>query len=679
MATFELILLLFAAVLLSAVLEQIIPKVSLPLIQAGLGVALAIFTTQPITISFNPEFFLLVFIAPLLFHDAKHADKLGMWRNKNYILCLAIGLVVAIMLIVGFAVHAIIPSIPLAAAFALGAALGPTDAVAVLALKKVAHVQRRESALLAGECLLNDASGVVAFQFAIAAAVTGSFTVLESGLAFVISFFGGIILGLLLAYLAHLITVRVTALGLDTNTFHVLFDVMLPFIIFLVAELLHVSGVLAVVAAGLLLSTWEERAIGPSKARLSIVSSNVWGVIQFALNGFVFVLLGLMLPRGNLSLIQSEDISNWFLLGTVLGLTTVVVVVRFLWVLVSDRLSRDPETGEFDTPVDRLRSALITTIGGPKGAVTLSIIMSTPFMTDAGSVFPERNLLIFLASGVIVSTLLLANFLLPILAPAKKDTTESPENDALAMREILRRVIHRLADSRTKENTRQIRSVIRSYNERIERLEDEANIDSSADELRIAVIDQQEEKLFELIDAGELDDIEGFNYLRRLARASQYILHKNDNMTFFFASLRHSSSFLRALRRSLRKLMGKLPLYDDAVERIKIQKAADLIAIEYLMSLIDDPECPFPLDQVTELLFSFQRSYKRSEGSLPSITTYARTLDDLGEIQRMAYNFELEEIRLAYSAEEISRKLAKRMRDNVYLMMVELDTNMELA
>ncbi len=679
MATFELILLLFAAVLLSAVLEQIIPKVSLPLIQAGLGVALAVFTTQPISISFNPEFFLLVFIAPLLFHDAKHADKLGMWRNKSYILCLAIGLVIAIMLIVGFALNFILPSIPIAAAFALGAALGPTDAVAVLALKKVAHVQRRESALLAGECLLNDASGVVAFQFAIAAAVTGTFTVLKSGLFFLLSFFGGIILGLLLAYIAHIISERVNTLGLDTNTFHVLFDIMLPFIIFLVAELLHVSGVIAVVAAGLLLSVWEERAIGPSKARLSIVSSNVWGVLQFALNGIVFVLLGLMLPQGTMSIIKSEAISNGVLLALVLGLTVVVVIVRFAWVFVSDRLSRDPDTGELDTPVNRLRSALITTIGGPKGAVTLSIIMSTPFTTDAGTAFPERSLLIFLASGVIVCTLLLANFLLPILAPAQKDNMESPEAEALAMREILRRVIHRLADSRTKENTRQIRTVIRSYNERIERLEDEAKIDSSVDELRVAVIRAQEDKIFELIDVGELDDIEGYNYLRRLARAAQYIQHKNDNLAFLFASIRHSSTSLRALRRWFRKQAGKLPLYDDALERIKVQQASDLAAIDYLKTLMNDSDSPFPSDQVTEMLFSFQTSYRQSKGARPSFTSYARTVDELGEIQRMAYNYELEEIRLAYSAGEISRKLANRMRDNVYLMLVELDTDMELA
>lgn len=679
MATFELILILFAAVLLSAVLEQLIPKVSLPLIQAGIGVVLALIATQPISITFNPDFFLLVFIAPILFNDAKHADKLGLWRNKGYILWLAIGLVVAIMLIVGFSLHAIVPSVPLAAAFALGAALGPTDAVAVLSLKKVAQVQRRESALLAGECLLNDASGVVSFQFAIAAAVTGTFTVLESSVSFLIAFFGGIVLGLFLAWVAHVIKDRVDAVGLDTNTFHVLFDVMLPFIIYLASELIGVSGILAVVAAGLLLSTWEEREIGPSKARLSIVSSNVWGVLEYALNGIVFVLLGLMLPRGMQSLIESEALSNWFLLAMVLGITAIIVVVRFIWVLVSDRLSRDPETGLSDTPQDRVRAALVTTIGGPKGAVTLSIIMSTPFFTASGAMFPQRALLIFLASGVIICTLLLANFLLPILAPAAANDNEDPKKVALAQREILRRVIERLADYRTKENTRAVRTVISSYNDRIDRLEGEAKITTSSDKLRVAVIEAQEESLFKLIDAGELDEIEGYAYLRRLSRASNYLQHKSEGGHFILSSIRHSSATWRALRRWFRKLAGKIPLYDDALERIKVQKAADLAAIDFLQGLMANEDSSFPSDHVTELLFAFQNSYRRSQGKRPSITSYTRTVDDLDDVQRAAYNFELEEIRLAHSREEISRHTANLMRDNVYLMLVDLDADLELA
>ena len=679
MATFVLIIVLLASVLLSAVLEQIVPKVSLPLIQVGIGVVLALVGYDPVDISLDPDFFLLVFVAPILFNDARDADKLGLWRNRAYILWLAIGLVVAIMLIVGFSLHAIVPYMPIAAAFALGAALGPTDAVAVLSLKKVASVKRRESALLAGKCLLNDASGVVCFQFTIAAAVTGKFAVVDSGISFVVAFFGGIAIGLVLAALTQFISNRVNSLGLDTNTFHVLLELILPFVIYLVSERIHVSGIIAVVAAGLLLSLRDEHAIGPSQARLSIVSSNVWGVIVFALNGVVFVLLGLMLPRGMANSIESTSISNVYLLALVLGITLVIVLVRFVWVLVSNRISRDPETGMHDTPSDLIRSALVTTIGGPKGAVTLSIIMSTPFLTQAGTAFPQRDLLIFIASGVIVCTLLLANFLLPVFAPANKESEDDPEAIALAQRDILRRVVERLANASTRENRRAVRTVIASYNERIKRLEGEAEIGETSDALRLSVIERQRDGLYEMIDKGELDDVEGYFYLRRLSNAAGFIRHKDEGLGFFLASLGHTSSAVCAVRRWFRKQLGRIPLYDDVAERIKVQEAADMIAIEYLEGLVGSGESKYPPDQVTKMLFQYQRSYQRSQGRRPSITSYTRTFDDLSDIQRTAFGFELEEIRAAYDEGIIGRRTYATMRDNVRLMLVDLDADLELA
>ena len=176
MATFELILLLAVAVLLSSIVDQVVPKVSSPLIQIGLGVVIALLAIAPVEIAIEPDLFLVLFIAPLLFSDSLEANKKNLWDNKASIISLAIGLVLLITLCVGFAVHWLVPSIPLAAAFALGAALGPTDAVAVQSLSKEAQLARREGAVLQGECLLNDASGVVSFQFAIAAALTGAFS-----------------------------------------------------------------------------------------------------------------------------------------------------------------------------------------------------------------------------------------------------------------------------------------------------------------------------------------------------------------------------------------------------------------------------------------------------------------------------------------------------------------------
>ena len=172
MAALQLALILVATVLASAVLDQLIPRMSLPLIQIACGAVVALLAQERISITLNPELFLVLFIAPLLFHEATVADKTALWKNRGTMMSYAIGLVVAIVLVVGFAVHAIIPSIPLAAAFALGAALGPTDPIAVASISQRADIPKRQQTTLQGESLLNDASGIVSFQFAVAAVVT---------------------------------------------------------------------------------------------------------------------------------------------------------------------------------------------------------------------------------------------------------------------------------------------------------------------------------------------------------------------------------------------------------------------------------------------------------------------------------------------------------------------------
>ncbi|MBQ9069299.1 MAG: hypothetical protein IJ131_09650 [Eggerthellaceae bacterium] len=136
---------------------------------------------------------------------------------------------------------------------------------------------------------------------------------------------------------------------------------------------------------------------------------------------------------------------------------------------------------------------------------------------------------------------------------------------------------------------------------------------------------------------------------------------------------------MRAVRRWFRKQLGRIPLYDDVAERIKVQEAADMIAIEYLEGLVGSGESKYPPDQVTKMLFQYQRSYQRSQGRRPSITSYTRTFDDLSDIQRTAFGFELEEIRAAYDEGIIGRRTYATMRDNVRLMLVDLDADLELA
>ena len=174
MSTFTFVLILGAAVLVSSAINQVVSGVATPLIQIGIGVLLAFAGLTTSNFQVDPELFLVLFIAPLLYHEARNTDKVALWSNRAKVLSLAVGLVVVTILCIGFTLHTLEPTIPLAAAFALGAALGPTDAVAVASLSKRVSLKRRQSILLSGESLINDASGVVSFQFSIAALTTGT-------------------------------------------------------------------------------------------------------------------------------------------------------------------------------------------------------------------------------------------------------------------------------------------------------------------------------------------------------------------------------------------------------------------------------------------------------------------------------------------------------------------------
>lgn len=674
MATFELILLLAVAVLLSSILDQIVPKVSLPLIQIGLGVIIAFLAVAPIEINIEPELFLILFIAPLLFSDAKESNKKNLWDNKVTILSFAIGLVLVITLCVGFTVHWLIPSIPLAAAFALGAALGPTDAVAVQSLRKEAQLGKREGAILQGEALLNDASGVVSFQFAIAAAVTGAFSLVDATASFAISFIGGIVFGILLAAVFLLISSKVRDLGLDSTTFHVLFEVSMPFVTFLISEIIHVSGILAVVACGIVWSMYNTRKISPYRSSLNIALSSVWKVIGFTLNGIVFVLLGMQLPMATQSTWNDVYINNFALIGYVLLITVLIVVLRWLWALLMLRITKNPETNKRDRINKKtVINALVTTVGGPKGAITLSIIFSMPFLLSDGSVFPQRSLIIFLASGVILCTLLLANFALPILAP--KDIEEDEEENekyVLARIEILRTVIERLLVNSTPENDSATKIVVSSYNTRIASIRDSIDLEHpSSIQLRIQVINHQANVLIDAIDQHQVDPYEGFAYLRTLLHQKNLLTHTKQRFISFQMFLMTIVRFFRQLQKSLSDFIFKETASESLAQK-NIRIACEKEAIRFLHSLVDDPQ--YPSEVVAKLLISHERVLAVLEsGDNPAQRAVKQATANVDTIQRTGLQIELEVIADFYASGQLTRAQAKELRDNVALMMIDLD------
>ncbi|MGN0262173.1 MAG: cation:proton antiporter [Eggerthellaceae bacterium] len=674
MATFELILLLLCAVIVSSVLERMIPKVSIPLVQIGLGAIIGTAVTSTLDVMLNPNLFLLLFVAPLLFYEAKTSDKFGLWKNRKIILSLAIGLVVAISVAVGFGVHALLPTIPLAAAFALGFALGPTDAVAVSSLSETADLDRNVSARLYGEALLNDASGVVGFQFAAAAAVTGgTFSLLHGTLDFSIDFFGGILLGVALGFLTILLFRIIDQAELGSNVFYVLFDVTLPFVIFLLAEVASVSGILAVVSAGIVIGIKETHQIGPSRSSLNIVTENVWKVMTFTLNGIVFVLLGMQLPRAMFTTWNDTSISNVTLIACIFAITAILVVVRFVWLCVMDSLEKNPETGARNGFTKHVaKSALLATIGGPKGAVTLSVILSLPFMLDDGSLFPERNLIIFLASGTIILTLLLTNFLLPVLAPAE-ESKDLHADDAESVARILRNVIDRLNSERTQANGQATDSVVLAYSNRLKKhmRKNELEPDSTK-QLTIDMLKHMQEFVCELIDNEEVDPLTAYSYLNKLNKRIGYLRHRSESRWWINYARKHMRTLKLSVGHYIRGRKEKITHETGVSDFTLLQIRTVRESIRYLNDFVNDPDSPYPAESVANVKLSQQMILNHLLCGGPSVTAYTKKMDMMEDVQRRAYFIELEEIHNAVEEGTIDRHIGKDMRDNVFLMLVDL-------
>lgn len=679
MEALVLALLMLAAILLSSVIDQLVPKISSPLIQIALGLLIALFAPSQIQINLDPDLFLVLFIAPLLFDEAKNMDKKALWANKGPVLSLAIGLVMVTALIVGFSVHWLEPSIPLAAAFALGAAIGPTDAVAVASLPKDANIAPRDKSILEAESILNDASGIVSFQFALAAVTTGTFSLLNASANFALSFLGGALIGVALGVLGNVFVRRVRSWGLENTTFHVLFELFVPFIVYLVANALGTSGIIAVVAAGIL-NVVSPRAMSPSISRMNIVSSSVWRVVSFALNGFVFVLLGTQLPRVMQQSWDDVSIDNAVLIGYVLLIVLISFAVRFIWLCAMDRLRNRKLAPEKRASWRKsLRSWLIMTLGGPKGTITLAVVLTIPYTISYGDPlaavrFPQRDLIIFLACGVIVVTLLIATFVVPLIASRNEpeEADESCDGSQVKL-EILRTVIEELAARQTAENRAATQAVVRSYNERIARIKDHHDIeDEPITGLRLKAIDWEREYVLDLIENGNASPLVGYRYLGRLAQAENLIEHHAGR-----SSLQHVGHRLRVLLRSTwHRVLNGLPGFsptDRAQESRRLQLAGTEYVIGRLQAMLTSPECDEPAENVSALVMEYQRTASLLRSANPSITAFTKAADKATEIERLGLQLELEQIQYRYEEGDLCRADAKRMRENVNLMQLDLE------
>ncbi|MFT8348797.1 Na+/H+ antiporter [Clostridium saccharoperbutylacetonicum] len=405
-------------ILISAIISRFIPSLSIPIVQIAMGALIATFHSE-FNLQLDPHTFLVMFIAPLLFRDGKNADKISLWKQRKNILLMSVALVVVTVILVGLLINRLIPSISLPSAFALAAALSPTDYVAVNALSKKISLPKRILDIIEGEGLMNDASGLVSFKFALAAALTGTFSVFNATTSFLIMSIGGIIIGFILEHVLIRFELWVRNLGMEDVTVEILLQILTPFVIYLISEeVFHVSGILAVVIAGMVYSLSLKKSRFEN-AELNAISESTWSVLAFVLNGLIFIIVGLQLPDIIKTAYYEVTIDNFRAVENILIITLALLLIRYLWVLfmyISDMKGKNEKYSKI------FHAALLTSLSGVRGSVTLATVLSIPLVLESGEPFPERTLILFLSVGVILTTLLITTFILPLFA--KKNTSE---------------------------------------------------------------------------------------------------------------------------------------------------------------------------------------------------------------------------------------------------------------
>ena len=379
-------------------LAQVV-RIPYPILLVLGGLALGFLPGMP-TIELPPDLVLIAFLPPLLYGAAFFTSLRELRANVVQISLLAVGLVLATTFAVALVAHAVIPGLSWQTAFVLGAIVSPTDPTAATAIAQRLGLPRRLVGLIEGESLVNDGTALVVYRVAVVAVVSGSFSLAASSGSFVLNVAGGILVGL-----AAGIVIRQVRRRLDNPPVEITISILSGYFAYLPAHALGVSGVLAAVTVGIYMG-WHTPELTTSQTRLQGLA--VWEILFLVLNALLFALVGLQLP----SILDSlAERSTSELLGYAALVTAVVVAIRFAWVLVGAYMPRVMRTGG-DRP---WKGALVLSWSGMRGAVSLAAALALPLTTDAGTAFPNRDLIIFLTFAVILGTLVVQGLTLPAL------------------------------------------------------------------------------------------------------------------------------------------------------------------------------------------------------------------------------------------------------------------------
>ena len=638
--------------------NKLIPTLPLPLIQILLGIGIG-FLLPNSEYHLDTELFLALVIGPLLFREAEEADITSILKHWRIIAFLIFPVIFISTLSLGWLAHLLWLGIPLAACMTVGAALGPTDLVAFASLSERFTFPKRISNILKGEGLLNDASGLVAFRVALAAWTTGVFSLGQASWDLVISILGGFAVGIVTAAVNRglqklLLSVRATDIASE-----LILELSLPLLTFFIAEEIHVSGIIAVVVAGILKAS-RFKKITLLEAKVDTVTHTVWNTVNFVLNGSVFVLLGMELEMISEPILRTPFYNNLLLIVTVLLLTGLLFLIRFLMVYGfywyrGFRLKKS---------IDKyLKDALLLTFSGVKGTVSIATILLIPTHLEA-----EYPVLLFLVAGVTLCSFLIGLLVLPKLSEDKEES-----NDHLMHIAILNDVVMLLEKELTVTKQKgPLYAAIDNYHGRIENMilsqEDKAT-QRDWEQLKLLILSIENDGLEQAYEEGKIRD-RSYHVYQRYLRSMEQKVNRNlsSRLTYYFL----------VLFRLLRLLLHELVTLGSGIRAWKNGENYKLEAIDYdqitALYLANTEIIIESLENLKGIyrstLISFLQESRLRETSLITSGAFVeRVINRIkpNNIDEMLRGYYLER-KLIFEYEEqhlISAKYARRMRQNV--------------
>ncbi|HGK2825093.1 TPA: cation:proton antiporter [Streptococcus pneumoniae] len=518
-------LILFLLVLIvSSTTNKLLPFLPLPLVQILLGIVIGLFLPNT-DFHLNTELFLALVIGPLLFREAEEADVTAILKHWRIIVYLIFPVIFISTLSLGGLAHLLWFSLPLAACLAVGAALGPTDLVAFASLSERFSFPKRVSNILKGEGLLNDASGLVAFQVALTAWTTGAFSLGQASSSLIFSILGGFLIGFLTAMTnrflhTFLLSVRATDIASE-----LLLELSLPLVTFFLAEEVHVSGIIAVVVAGILKAS-RFKKITLLEAQVDTVTETVWHTVTFMLNGSVFVILGMELEMIAEPILTNPIYNPLLLLLSLIALTFVLFVIRFIMIY-----------GYYAYRTRRLKKKLnkymkdmfLLTFSGVKGTVSIATILLIPSNLEQ-----EYPLLLFLVAGVTLVSFLTGLLVLPHLSDEEEESKDYLMHIAI-LNEVTLELEKELEDTR---NKLPLYAAIDNYHGRIENLIlSQENQDDQEDwaALKLLILSIESDGLEQAYEEGNISNRAYRVYQRYLKNIEQGINRKlASRLTYYF-------------------------------------------------------------------------------------------------------------------------------------------------